>query len=161
MEFYQVLLSRLEEKEMLKDNLLILRNLHGYSQEEIAEVLNISRQAYAKWEQGATIPDVEKCSRLALFYGVSLDSLVKTEELEGMGAIPPGPKGKYIWGSVTVNERGQIVIPKAARAQFDLTGGQRLVVLGDDQGIALIPAQRFEASMRRAMDYAAIDGELP
>lgn len=39
---------------MLKENLVILRNIHGYSQEEIAEKINISRQAYAKWETGAT-----------------------------------------------------------------------------------------------------------
>lgn len=38
---------------MLKENLVILRNIHGYSQEEIAEKINISRQAYAKWEDPA------------------------------------------------------------------------------------------------------------
>ena len=50
---------------MLKDNLAMLRNMHGYSQEEIAGKIGISRQAYAKWESGATIPDVENCSLLA------------------------------------------------------------------------------------------------
>lgn len=44
---------------MLKDNLAMLRNIHGYSQEEIAEKIGISRQAYAKWESGKTVPDVE------------------------------------------------------------------------------------------------------
>ena len=43
---------------MLNDNLMMLRNIHGFSQEEIAEKIGISRQAYAKWESGATIPDV-------------------------------------------------------------------------------------------------------
>ncbi len=42
---------------MLKDNLVMLRNIHGYSQEAIAEKIGISRQAYAKWETGATIPE--------------------------------------------------------------------------------------------------------
>ena len=46
--------------DMLKDNLVMLRKLHGYSQEEIAEKIDISRQAYSKWESGATIPDIEK-----------------------------------------------------------------------------------------------------
>ena len=64
---------------MLKENLVILRNIHGYSQEEIAEKINISRQAYAKWETGATVPDIEKCSLLAAVYGVTIDSLIKTE----------------------------------------------------------------------------------
>lgn len=37
---------------MLKDNLIMLRNMFGMSQEEIAEKIGISRQAYAKWEKG-------------------------------------------------------------------------------------------------------------
>ena len=145
---------------MLKDNLIMLRNIHGFSQEELAEKINISRQAYAKWERGDTIPDVEKCSRLADIYGVSIDSLVKTEKAEGIGTIPPAPKGKNIWGSVAINERGQIVIPKAAREQFSLAGGQRLIVLSDEDGIALIPAEKFETRMKAVLEYASvINGE--
>ena len=141
---------------MLKDNLVMLRNIHGFSQEELAEKINISRQAYAKWERGDTVPDIEKCSRLAQIYGISIDSLVRTEKVEGIGVIPPAPKGKNIWGSVTVNERGQIVIPKAARDQFALTGGQRLIVLSDEDGIALIPAEKFEARMKAVLEYASV-----
>ncbi len=137
---------------MLKDNLVMLRNIHGYSQEEIAGKIHISRQAYAKWERGTTIPDIEKCSLLAEVYGTTVDGLIKTETAEGIGAIPPPPKGKNIWGSVTVNDRGQIVIPKGAREKFKLTGGQRLIVLGDEDGIALVPAERFEAGMKKAME---------
>ena len=145
---------------MLKDNLIMLRNIHGFSQEELAEKINISRQAYAKWERGDTIPDVEKCSRLADIYGVSIDSLVKTEKAEGIGTIPPAPKGKNIWGSIAINERGQIVIPKAAREQFSLAGGQRLIVLSDEDGIALIPAEKFETRMKAVLEYASvINGE--
>lgn len=44
---------------MLKENLVILRNIHGFSQEDIAGKIGISRQAYAKWENGATVPDIE------------------------------------------------------------------------------------------------------
>ena len=40
----------------------MLRGINGYSQEEIAERIGISRQAYAKWESGATIPDVESAA---------------------------------------------------------------------------------------------------
>ncbi|HOQ06977.1 MAG TPA: helix-turn-helix domain-containing protein [Clostridiales bacterium] len=140
---------------MLKDNLIMLRNIHGYSQEEIAEKIGISRQAYAKWESGATIPDIEKCSRLAEVYGITIDSLIRTETADGIGLIPPAPKGKNIWGSVTINERGQIVIPKAAREKFGLTDGQRLIVLSDEEGIALIPAEIFEARMKTVMEAAA------
>ena len=60
---------------MLKDNLIMLRNMVGFSQEEVAEKVGISRQAYAKWEKGITIPDVESCAILAELYGVSVDAL--------------------------------------------------------------------------------------
>ena len=137
---------------MLKDNLVLLRNLHGLSQEAVSEKIGISRQAYAKWETGATVPDVEKCALLAEVYGTTVDSLIRTEPMEGIGTIPPSPKGKNIWGSAAINDRGQIVIPKGARDLFGLTGGQRLIVLTDEHGIALIPDEAFMASMNKAME---------
>ena len=137
---------------MLKENLVMLRKIHGYSQEEIAEKIGISRQAYAKWERGSTIPDIEKCSLLAAVYETTIDSLIKTETAEGIGVIPPAPKGKNIWGSVAVGDRGQIVIPKGAREKFGLTGGTRLIVMSDEVGIALVPAEEFEENMKKAME---------
>ena len=50
---------------MLRENIINLRNTYGYSQEEVAEKIGISRQAYAKWEKGETVPDIEKCALLA------------------------------------------------------------------------------------------------
>lgn len=145
---------------MLKENLIMLRNIHGFSQEEIAEKIGISRQAYAKWENGATVPDIEKCMRLAEVYGVTIDSLVKTTTLDGKSVLPPPPPGKNIYGSVTINERGQLVIPKEVREKFGLTDGQRLIVLTDDkEGIALIPSEMFEKKMRQAMEYASVQPE--
>ena len=69
----------------------MLRNMYGMSQEEIAEKIGISRQAYAKWESGATVPDIEKSKRLADFYNVTVDSLLKTETEDKIGMIPPAP----------------------------------------------------------------------
>jgi len=145
---------------MLKENLIMLRNIHGYSQEEIAGKIEISRQAYAKWESGATVPDIEKCKRLADVYGVTIDSLLSTATPDGKTMMPPPPKGKNIWGSVAINERGQLVIPKEVRERFGLTGGQRLIVLTDDkEGIALVPAQMFEGRLRHVMEYASAQPE--
>ena len=146
---------------MLKENLTMLRRMHGFSQEEIAERIGISRQAYAKWESGLTVPDIEKCALLAQVYGTTLDGLVKTETVDGVGMIPPAPKGKNIWGAVTVNDRGQIVIPKGARERYGLTGGARLIVVGDEAGIALIPAEAFEEKLKQAMEliYTQTDSE--
>ena len=136
---------------MLKENLVMLRNMNGFSQEEIAGKIGISRQAYAKWESGATIPDIEKCALLAEVYNTTIDSLIKTEVVEGVGTIPPAPAGKNFWGSVTLGDRGQIVIPKAARDKFGLKGGDRLIVASDENGIALLQAEAFEEKLRQAM----------
>lgn len=55
------------------------------------------------------------------------------------------PKGKYAW-TVTVGEKGQIVIPKQAREIFGIRPGDTLVMLGDQKrGIALPPKAMFEA----------------
>jgi len=49
------------------------------------------------------------------------------------------PKGKHIFGTVKVGEKGQIVIPKEARKIFDIHPGDSLLVLGDEaQGIAIL-----------------------
>ena len=137
---------------MLKDNLVMLRKLNSYSQEQIAEKIGISRQAYAKWENGMTIPDIEKATLLAQVYGISLDSLTKTEKVDGVGMLPPAPQGKNIWGVVTLGDRGQIVIPKAVRDHLGMGSGDRLIVASDEIGVALIPADVFESKMREIQD---------
>lgn len=130
---------------MLKENIAMLRNINGYSQEEVAEKIGISRQAYAKWEKGETIPDVERCQRLAELYGVTIDSLVTFSEKIGSTSLTPGPKGKHIFGTTKINDRGQIVLPKKARELFGINNGDSLVVLGDEaEGIALVKANVFE-----------------
>ena len=133
---------------MLKDNLLMLRGMHGFSQEEIAERIGISRQAYAK------------CSRLAQVYGTTVDGLLRTEETDDGRVVPPAPKGKNMWGIVTMNERGQIVIPKAARDHFGLRAGQRLILLSDDdEGFALVTAEHFERRLEYLSRIVSPTGE--
>lgn len=54
------------------------------------------------------------------------------------------PEGKYAW-TVTVGEKGQIVIPKQARDLFDIKPGDTLILLGDvERGIAIPPKSSFE-----------------
>ena len=88
---------------MLKENILMLRNVNGYSQEEVAEKIGISRQAYAKWEKGETIPDVERCQKLAELYGVTIDALLNFSGKVGTTTLLPGPKGKHIFGTTKIN----------------------------------------------------------
>ena len=125
-------------KNMISVNLKNLRNHHGYTQEEVAEHLQVSRQAVAKWEKGDSMPDIENCMALAKLYNVTLDNLVNFEDA-GTGLNVP-PKGKHFFGAVTVGERGQIVIPKKARDVFHIKPGHTVIVVGDDErGLAIIP----------------------
>ncbi len=139
---------------MLSENLVMLRNLKRLTQEQVAEVVEISRQSYAKWEQGETVPDIEKCDRLASFYGIKLDALMHYDEKVGNTKMAPPPEGKFLWGTIKLGNRGQIVIPKEARDKYGLQEGSRLVVLGDEEGIALIQAEKFESQLKSALELS-------
>lgn len=54
-----------------------------------------------------------------------------------------GPGGRKFYGSVTVGERGQIVIPAQARRDHGIGAGDKLIVLGSPEGIALMSADRL------------------
>ena len=128
---------------MFKDNLVQMRKALQMTQEDIAEKLGVTRQSVAKWESGETVPDLDKCKLLADTLGVSLDDLANYESDENFGLGVP-PKGKHLFGLVTVGEKGQIVIPAKARKIFDISQGDRLLVLGDEgQGLAIVKADSF------------------
>ncbi|MBD5548865.1 MAG: helix-turn-helix transcriptional regulator [Lachnospiraceae bacterium] len=57
--------------------LLKLRTQHGYSQEALAEKLNVSRQAVSKWELGTTLPETDKVIAISDFFAISTDYLLK------------------------------------------------------------------------------------
>jgi AbrB family looped-hinge helix DNA binding protein len=129
----------------IANNLRSLRNRNNWSLEYVAERLEVSRQAVAKWENGDSLPDVMKCDALASLYDVTLTDLIRhNEETEG---IPIGPAGKHIFGIVPVGARGQIVLPKKARDLLNIETGDTLIVLGDTNpastGIALIDNEAF------------------
>lgn len=66
------------------------------------------------------------------------------------------PKGHYIFGTVKVGERGQIVIPREARDKFDIKAGDTLIVLGDEKwGIAVTKSdvlQKFASDIFQKME---------
>lgn len=145
---------------MLKDNLLMLRTVNGMSQEDAAGTAGVSRQAYAKWEKGDTVPDIEKCAVLARHYGVTIDALMNYDSSLPENPAVPGPAGKHIFGSVTVGEKGQIVIPRDARELFEIAPGDRLIVLADEHdGIALMKMDEFEDRINRALETGMKNAE--
>ena len=130
---------------MFHDNLLTLRKMNNMTQEDIAEKVGVSRQSVAKWEIGETVPDLDKCKILAELFEVSLDDLANYESEDCAGLALP-PKGKHLFGMVTVGDKGQIVIPAKARKIFKISPGDQLVVLGDEsQGLAIMKSESFLA----------------
>ena len=128
---------------MFKDNLIHLRKIKQLTQEDVAAKVGVSRQAIAKWESGETTPDLDKCRLLAELFGVSLDDLANFEPADNMGLAVP-PKGKHMFGLVTVGDKGQIVIPAKARKLFNISAGDQVVVVGDEgQGLAILKPEYF------------------
>lgn len=128
---------------MFSENLVQMRKLLSMTQEELAEKVGVTRQSIAKWEAGDSLPDLEKSKLLAEVLGVSLDELANHEPDDNLG-LGLAPKGKYLFGMVTVGDKGQIVIPAKARKIFNISPGDSLVVLGDeDQGMALMKSDYF------------------
>ena len=133
-----------------KDNLVSLRKIHGYSQDELAEKIGVTRQTLSKYETGESLPDIERCKQLAEIFGVSMDDLVNYEKTdrENLGLEVP-PKGKHVFGMVKVGDKGQIVIPANARKIFDIQPGDNLLILGDEeQGIAILKEKSFLEHLR-------------
>ena len=64
---------------ILAEKISRLRKKNGWSQEELAERINVSRQAVSKWEGGQSIPDLDKILQLASLFGVTTDYLLKDE----------------------------------------------------------------------------------
>ena len=60
--------------------------------------------------------------------------------------------GKYIFGVVKVGDKGQIVIPRDARKQYDIKPGDALLLLGDDSGMALVKTEIFESLVGQVME---------
>lgn len=63
----------------LSEKLHSLRKKSGLSQEELAEKLDVSRQAISKWESGVSVPESEKLIVISSYFNVSVDYLLKDE----------------------------------------------------------------------------------
>lgn len=64
--------------------------------------------------------------------------------------------GRYLFGVVKVGEKGQIVIPKDARNHYDIKPGDSMVLLGDDNGIALVKTELFSNLVGRVMEDLSV-----
>lgn len=77
--------KEMERNELMGERLQKLRNQSSLTQEELAERLDVSRQSVSKWELNKTLPDVDKLIQLSEIYQVSIDYLIKGEEVKEEG----------------------------------------------------------------------------
>ena len=103
------------------DNLKQLRKEKRLSQEELAEILDVSRQAVSKWEQGIGYPEVEKLLLLSSKLNISLDRLMAAES-----AQKSNTEKKNVTGTITITSPFEHVIAKCHKivASGKMGGGK-------------------------------------
>ena len=60
---------------ILADKIILLRKRKGWSQEELAEQLSVTRQSVSKWEGAQSVPDIQKIIQMSEIFGVTTDYL--------------------------------------------------------------------------------------
>lgn len=74
---------------ILADKIISLRKKAGWSQEELAEQLGVTRQSVSKWEGAQSVPDMDKVVQMSRLFGVTTDFLLKDE----LSEEEPAPEG--------------------------------------------------------------------
>ena len=142
---------------MMADKIILERKKNGWSQEELADRLHVSRQSVSKWEGAQSVPDLNKVIAMADLFGVSTDYLLK-DELEELPMVQEM--------SVTVDQEGEAVrmvsldeahsyLSAAERSAGQISVGVMLCILspillivGASAGAAgLIPLTEDQASI--------------
>ena len=75
----------------LPDKLAFLRRAKGLCQQELADEMNVSRQAVSKWESGNVMPSLDNLIYLSKLYGVTIDSLIDDSQDLPPEPAPPEP----------------------------------------------------------------------
>ena len=63
----------------LSEKIVSLRKAHGWSQEDFAEKINVSRQAISRWENGTALPDAQNVLQISKLFGVTTDYLLNDD----------------------------------------------------------------------------------
>ena len=107
---------------ILADKIIDLRKKAGWSQEELAQQLGVSRQSVSKWEGAQSIPDIDKILQMSRIFGVSTDYLLK-DEIE-LAAEEPAMENSPSLRRVSMEEASRYLTlsrenaPKMALATF-------------------------------------------
>lgn len=103
---------------ILGEKIMERRKKNGWSQEELAGKLNVSRQAVSKWESAMSVPDLDKILQLSEIFEVSTDYLLKEDKEEDY--IPGNPEGVKI-RKITMEEAQEFIrVRKEASVRISL-----------------------------------------
>ena len=108
---------------ILADKIVALRKKSGWSQEELAQQLNVTRQSVSKWEGAQSVPDIDKILQMSRLFGVSTDYLLK-DELEEPELAATAEEDAQALRRVTLAEASEYLrlrkeaAPKRAIATF-------------------------------------------
>ena len=90
----QISLKMAKGENMFSENLTKLRKESGMSQEQLAEELNVTRQAISKWESGTSMPDIDTVIALSEIFNVTTDYLLKGTKDKSKSAVSDEAKLK-------------------------------------------------------------------
>ena len=135
---------------ILADKIIDLRKKSGWSQEELAEKLDVSRQSISKWEGAQSVPDMARIIRLSEIFGVSTDYLLK-DDLDLPDAVALPESGSPV-RTVTMEEASSFLQAKAFNAgrvalgvMLCILSPVLLILLGGAQEYGRIPLTEDQA----------------
>ena len=126
---------------LLSEKIMSLRKRNGWSQEELAQQLGVSRQSVSKWESMASMPDIQKIMAMSELFGVSTDYLLK-DELEEL----PATAAVAVADSTGTSASGGI----AGADPSAVLGGSSTA---DNASTSKIVAPKLSVSLETATEY--------
>ena len=132
---------------LLSEKIMSLRKRNGWSQEELAQQLGVSRQSVSKWESMASMPDIQKIMAMSELFGVSTDYLLK-DELEELPATAIA--ADYAASSGQGGSSDPAAASTADSADGGTTGGSSTT---DDASTGKTVAPKLSVSLETATEY--------
>ena len=139
---------------ILADKIIDLRKKAGWSQEELAEKLGVSRQSVSKWEGAQSIPDMNKILQLSELFGVSTDYLLK-DDMEAPEPLPASEEVEAEGTTFVSMEEANAFLDYKAESTPRIALGVllcilspiTLILLGGAQESGRLPLTELQASM--------------
>ena len=129
---------------LLSEKIMSLRKRNGWSQEELAQQLGVSRQSVSKWESMASMPDIQKIMSMSELFGVSTDYLLK-DELEELPAT-----AVTTTAATTADDADTATSDGIAGAAASADTGASS---GDDASTSKVVVPKLSVSLETATEY--------